>query len=336
MTHLYCPRPDCEEPVADGLLCARDTSRLRHVLRELPAAFRDLDLTATRQAKTGDGKRGRETPLMFDEDASLAREAVIGTVATWIRDLAESYGEDLDVRSLICTCAPYLHCNPTQVLVTWAPGRTMTEWCDWLAKRMHRIRAHPAVEQLWDELTNCSRLIEREVDRPADQTYLCACALCGSPVFGPDHQDEVECRSCALVVGKGDDGEPLGYIPVYSRTEEKQRAKDALMAENVPAADLRTAIHHVEGIRVNRKTVHSWITRGKLIPVEWRGDVPLFSVAEAVKRAADIPLAARDVMAVRVTDQACVVHPKWMTRDQVCALQGALVDLISAWKREGQ
>ena len=43
-----------------------------------------------------------------------------------------------------------------------------------------------------------------------------------------------------------------------------------------------------------------------------------------------------DIMAVRVTDQACIVHPKWMTRDQVCALQGALVDLISAWEREGQ
>lgn len=43
-----------------------------------------------------------------------------------------------------------------------------------------------------------------------------------------------------------------------------------------------------------------------------------------------------DVMAVRVTDQACVVHPKWMTRDQVCELQGALVDLISAWKRDEQ
>lgn len=294
MTQLYCPRPECDEPVADGLLCARDTSRLRHALRELPAMFRDADLTETRQAKMGDGKRGRETPLPFDEDAAQAREAVIGTVSTWIRDLAETHGEDLDHRQLICAG------HACVTVVSWAPGRTMTQWCAWLTQRVHRIRAHPAIEQLWDELTHCLRLMEQTVDRPADQTYLCSCALCGSPVFGPEHQDEVECRACALVVGKGDDGEPLGYIPVYSRTEEKQRSKDALCQENVPAGDLRTAIYHVEGTRVNRKTVHSWITRGKLIPVEWRGDVPLFSVAEAVKRAADIPLTARDVADVDV------------------------------------
>lgn len=289
MTQLYCPRPDCEEPSSDGLLCARDTSRLRHALRELPAAFRDLDLTLTRQAKTGSGQRGQETPLVVDWEASIARDAVIGTVATWIRDLAETHGEDLDRRELVCAG------HACTVLVTWVPGRTMSEWCDWLAKRMHRIRAHPAVEQLFDELTNCPRLIDREVDRPPDQTYLCACALCGSPVFGPEHQDEVECRRCAEVVGKDDAGEPLGYIPVYSRTEEKQRSKDALRETNVPAGDLRAAIAHVEGWWVNRKTVHSWITRGRLVPVEWRGDVPLYSVADAVARAADIPLAARNL-----------------------------------------
>lgn len=43
-----------------------------------------------------------------------------------------------------------------------------------------------------------------------------------------------------------------------------------------------------------------------------------------------------DIMAVRVTDQACIVHPKWMTRDQICDLQGALLQLITGWDREGQ
>ena len=42
------------------------------------------------------------------------------------------------------------------------------------------------------------------------------------------------------------------------------------------------------------------------------------------------------IMAVRVTDQACVVHPKWMTRDQVCDLQAALVQLITGWKASDQ
>ena len=168
-------------------------------------------------------------------------------------------------------------------------------------------------EQIWDELMYCARMIEREVDRPPDQTYLCACAICGHPVFGPEHLDEVECRRCREVVGAE------GYVPVYSRTEEKQRSKDALQAEHVPAADLRTAVHHAAGLKVNRRTMHSWITRqrlqakacraytwvstdqGKALRPAWshrKDDVAhtlLYLVGDAVKLAQDIPL--RDLQA---------------------------------------
>lgn len=285
MSDIACPNyAECGVWTQDGLLCSRCTSRLRHALNTLPAAFKDLDLTTTRQAKTGgQTKRSRETPLPVNLDASFTSDDVVLTVATWIRELAERHGEDLDRQQLIC------HGHACVTVTTWAPGRTMREWCTWLAERMYRIRSHDAPEQIWDELMYCARMIEREVDRPPDQTYLCACAICGHPVFGPEHLDEVECRRCREVVGDE------GYVPVYSRTEEKQRSREALEAEHVPAVDLRTAIRHVCGIGVNRKTLHSWITRGRLVAVEWKGDVPLYSVADAVKRANEIPVAARDL-----------------------------------------
>lgn len=38
-----------------------------------------------------------------------------------------------------------------------------------------------------------------------------------------------------------------------------------------------------------------------------------------------------DVIAVRVTDQACAVHPKWMTREQTAQLYDALGQLLMKW-----
>lgn len=40
------------------------------------------------------------------------------------------------------------------------------------------------------------------------------------------------------------------------------------------------------------------------------------------------------VMAVRVTDQACVVHPKWMTRKQFTELYVTLGQVLMKWEQD--
>jgi hypothetical protein len=40
------------------------------------------------------------------------------------------------------------------------------------------------------------------------------------------------------------------------------------------------------------------------------------------------------VLAVRVTDQACVVHPKWMTREQTVDLCESLGQLLVGWDED--
>lgn len=299
---IPCPRAfaeehPCGEMTPDGLLCRRCESRLRHALKELPTLWQHLQVTLTRQAKTETGgKRGTEEPLPFSFDASWDSDAVIMTITTWIRDIQETYG------------------------VTTDPGTTMTSWCLWLLEQMHHIRNHPAVEQLWDELTEPGRVIKRTIDRPADLVFVCPCALCGHQVFAPEGVDEVECKECRRVVGD------TGYVPTYSKAEEEQRKKELMRQEVVPAHDLREAISYVEGIRVNRKTLHSWIARNRLKANQcqayaWVGDhlvptwkrrrvrrrkrvngqpvgyyedlvvhVPLYLVEDAVKLARDIPL----------------------------------------------
>lgn len=260
---IPCPRAwadehPCGEMTPDGLLCSRCTSALRYGLGKLAELWPELETTRSRQAKTATStRRSSETPLPFSYDAAWAIDAVTNAVGTWIRDLAERYGE---VQVLApCRCAPPRKpCRGPVVQLEHDPGRTMRDWCAWLTTRMHRIRAHPAVTQLWDELTDSVRLVKRTIDRPVEQTYLCACAICGHPVFGPEGVEEVECRECRKVAGTD------GFVPVYARGEAERLRKDATRASHVPAGDLRTAVAYVEGVTVNRKTMHSWITRNRL------------------------------------------------------------------------
>lgn len=267
---IPCPRAyaelhPCDEMTPDGLLGPKCTSALRHGLKELGELWLELETDRARQNVSGAGGRSTETPLPFGFDAAWTHEAVVNTVSTWIRDLAELHGEDLEKRERICTCKPYRACRMDTVEVTWAPGRTMAEWCAWLSQRMHRIRAHPAVDQLWDELMDAVRAVKKSIYRDPEQTYVCACVICGNPVFGPANQEEIPCRECLRVVDRDDQGEPTGFVPVYARAEAEELRKEATRESLVPAGDLRTAISYTEGIRVNRKTLHSWIRRDKLI-----------------------------------------------------------------------
>lgn len=302
---IPCPRAyaedrPCGEMTPDGRLCRQCESRLRHSLKELPDLWRHLQLTRTRQARTGtSGQRGSEDPLPFSFDASWDSDAIIMTLHTWIRDLQETYGISTD------------------------PGSDMTSWCSWLTGQMHHIRNHPAVDQLWDELTEPARVIKRTVDQPAEQTYVCVCAICSARVFGPEWADEVECRRCREVADR--DGE--GYVPAYSRMEEEDHKRELLRDSVVMVGELRSAVLHTEGIRVNRKTLHSWVTRERLKPMACRAytwvntdeglrlrptwthrkdgvtHTQQYRVSDAVLLAQDIPLRDLQVDEVKVDDR---------------------------------
>lgn len=267
----------------DGLLCRKCTSRLRHILRELPSAHRDLDLTLTRQSKTGDpGKRGRETPIVFDQVASLTSTDVAHTMIVWIGDLAELNGEDLDRRDLIC------HGHACVTVISWKPGRTMRDWCDWLTQRMHQIRRHPKAEQMFDELTYAMRIALRTVDRPADVEFAGRCDLCGSDIYArPGTEaagEEVACRKCAEVAGPG------GYVPYYDVADRRGWMRDQYRSGLAAGPEILAVVPSMFEVEINPNTFRSWVARGLLLASGNGPAGPLYSVDRVVdlaEKAAD-------------------------------------------------
>lgn len=335
---IPCPRAfaelhPCDEMTPDGLLGPACTSALRHALKELGDLWPELEVDRSRQnVGESTGRRSTETPLAFGYDAAWTYEAVRMTVLTWIKDMAERHGEVIVQRP--CRCRPPLKPCPGRVIrLEHDPGRTMREWCTWLLQRMHRIRMHPAVGQLFDELTDSLRAVKKSVYRDPEQTYVCQCVICQKPVFGPATAEEIPCRECLRVVDRDENGEPVGFIPVYARAEAEELRKEATRASLVPAGDLRTAIGYTEGIRVNRKTLHSWIRRDRLVAKGCRAytwvstldegrprDVLtaswlptddgvqhelLYLVEDAIKLARDIPL--RDLQAEEAEQQVEII-----------------------------
>lgn len=273
---IPCPRAyaedrPCGEMTPDGLLCAKCTSRLRYTLNHLPAAYKDLDVTLTRQSKTGEpGKRGRETPIVFDQVASLTGTDVAHTLIVWIGAVAERAGEDLDRRDLIC------HGHSCVTVITWAPGRTLREWCGWLLQRMGRIRSHPEVAEMYDELTYALKIALRAVDRPADVEFAGRCDLCGSDIYArPGTEiagEEVACRRCVEVVG------PDGYVPYYDVADRRSWMRSQYRESLAPAPEIMLVSPSMFGVEINANTFRSWVNRGLLVASGNGPAGPLYSV----------------------------------------------------------
>lgn len=269
---IPCPRAECDEPTSDGLLCSTDASRLRRTLRSLPGLIVNLDEAITKQARIVDKNRVRRSrrsgsPVPYDERLDGIRQRAVETVVPWVRDLAESHGEQTPIADL----------------------RTTEAWqvvCDWLRDRMFRIRGAQDVGHLYDKLTYTEREITRAVDLPPDRVYLCACAICGKGVFAPEHKAEIECQHCRRVVEEAG-GE--GYVPVYSRAEEDARRLDALRGSLVCFDDVRLAVETLQKISLNPKTMRSWIDRG-MLPERGRDATgsALYSVGDALSLASRV------------------------------------------------
>jgi hypothetical protein len=257
-------------------MCAKDTAILRNALRALPAGFADLTTDLTRQAKKGGGIGGKSAgiPLPFGFDASWDRDAVILTVTTWIRELAESYGEDLYTHTPVpCECrVPYAlttkSCRGAHIRHDYIPGSTMKSWCEWLIARLHRIRGHQAVEQIVDELLDAERLCRRTADRPAEREFVTTCAICGKGVYSAAKVDDdtwdtwVGCRECKRMAPRDEiSGEIVGDIPEYqvgpSRLARLEALKQAVLAER----DLLVAVQALRGEPLSPKTFRAWARR---------------------------------------------------------------------------
>lgn len=224
--------PSCGRPEADGLLCGRCTEYLVKDLQSMPEWLHELDLSLSRQTGKVESVGGKTAgiPAPANLDALQVYSYVRNQLQTWVRELA--LGDDRDLAD-----------NPRA-------------WAHWLAKRVQRMRMHPAVDELISEIDYCHKLIRRVVDRPIDRIYVGECATCKRAIHAPADADFAVCQRC-----KAAGVEPLPEVSVIPR-----RAELLAIAEQrqLPAAEVLHMIALFWQVTIPRRTFRSWIQRGQL------------------------------------------------------------------------
>ena len=233
--------PSCAGRSDDNLICVPCTAPLRRALSELPELMRELrcNLTRQNQAGSGNGGRGRETPLPYDVNSSEVHYTVTNTVAAWIRTLDAGDLNDIS-------------------------EDTMTAWCRWLLKRIPRIRGHQDAAQLIDEIMYAHRIIRPAIDRPPDREYVCPCVICGHGVYAAPGAVWVACQRCAEVAERDEDGAVIGYVPEYTVADAHLNRLAVLRDQMLCEQDVLTAVEVLRKETVPAKTMRSWINRGRL------------------------------------------------------------------------
>lgn len=248
MSELSCPV--CFHPVRDGLVCRVCTGHIRKDIEALPGWMAELDLQLTRQGQlgTGNGGRGAETPLVFDVRSSETRDLIVNTVTSWVRDMQETYADDMD------------------------PGTDMESWCAWLVERIHRIRGHQDVEHMAGEMRHCVHLAIQSVDLPQLRLPCGPCPTCGKPVSAPIGADEGKCRACAW---EGVDSR----VPAdHSLPSVLTRAREALVTRKQILDAAR--LYQVE---IDRRRLSEWVKTGRLKAVHVSDEgTPHYRVGDAL------------------------------------------------------
>jgi hypothetical protein len=167
----------CTRDNRDGFACAACTTTLADDLRTLGWLASELFITRTRQARLAGGTRSRGgSPLAFHPRAAMAYDQLHNNLFGWVRVIRS--GDQ------------------------W-PADAADSMAAWLADRADRLRLHPAVDDLAQDVKAYTDDALNIINpTPDEQTYgVCGEVLvdgrtCDSHLYGPPRVDWVRCGRC--------------------------------------------------------------------------------------------------------------------------------------------
>ncbi|RKS07581.1 hypothetical protein DFP74_3259 [Nocardiopsis sp. Huas11] len=248
---IPCGVPSCVNPVADdALVCAGCAQRLANALELVVGdgdggLAEDLDLTLSRQRRTGPGNMGRrstETPLAYDPTASEAAAVLRNTLSTWCRLLHEEIGGRL-------------------------PADTTPAMAAWLGRFVSWLRRSDFGPECVDEVLAAVAEAQRAVDLPAERVIAGLCEQCGSACYARPGAEHTRCRECDT---------PLAV------RDGRRRLLLAAGEHLVTAADAARALNTL-GHEVTAAAVRGYARRGRLTS-RGTGSAgrPLYSLGEVI------------------------------------------------------
>lgn len=245
----------CSRPAPDAVICPSCTGQAAALLRQVPWLVEQLTVTLTRQARMGDrnGPRSTETPVYFDQRASVDLETFRLDLARWATAVAEHRGITVDADS------------------------TPAGLSRWLLRWNGAAAQHPDAGDYLTELTAMIRAAERTIDRAPDMRCLGPCDVdgCVAWLYVPVHADIAYC--------------PSPDCDAQYRVEDRrawllEQTVDRLMT----AAEIAQDLPWIAGTKIDRKLINKWSSRDKITrydphPTDKR-HAPRFRVGEVIDR----------------------------------------------------
>jgi hypothetical protein len=233
---LTCP--SCQGQSDDGLLCQREVLRYSDDLHEIIDLWVELDLTLTRQTKTGGGNTGiKKTeaitrPLPYNGHASDLGHEVRDTLTMWVR--AFNAGDTM-------------------------PTNTVPAISAWLLERPTQIRAHADVSHFVDELPDLVRRMRRAIDLRPEMIYI---GPCPAQVALDQDGQPVYCKH-QMYAGKRDEGyectgEPGVPCGALYNVEKRRTELLALAANHHATVNSCAQVLGMFGLPLKADTLDTW------------------------------------------------------------------------------
>lgn len=229
----------CGRPERRAYLCPPCVGDLEKALGDVPALADEVEITATRQAVTGqrNGPRSTTRPLPFDWSADHDLDDLRGTLAGWVRDLHRS--------------GPW-------------PADTIPAMARWLMRHLPDIAKHPAAAAIHDEISYAVGQSRRAIDRRPDRWYA---GQCRAAYHTTDDTTDAEPNACCLAHLYVNPGAELFTCPNCSTVFDvaDRRAELLAMAEDVleTATVIARAITVLDA-RITPERIRQWAARGRI------------------------------------------------------------------------
>jgi len=229
----------CARPAPDATICPSCAGLTVAELRQVPWLVEQLEVTLTRQSRTGDrnGPRSAERPLPFDHNASVDLETLRDTLAMWGRSIAER-------RSIPA---------PTGNTVTLA---------SWLLLWPSDLAGHPDAHELHDQVVSACNAARRTIDRRPDLKFLGPCDAVGATVLPDDgHNGCGEDLYAHLNARTITCRTPECYA-VYDVDKRRAWLLEAAVDQLRTAKQLSDELPWIAGVNVTSKLISMWASRG--------------------------------------------------------------------------
>ncbi|WP_032389239.1 hypothetical protein [Rhodococcoides fascians] len=278
----------CGRPSGDGLpICTKCTGILVRTLQSVPGLVADMTITQARLDRMSRGRVGgksAETPLPIsidkngDNPTQRPYDLLQNEISTWARALSDHLDHvwhtdrvntvglavALDkpgLRELTLNCM--VGRRRDAAALSMRPIGYLEQTAVWLACHPHDLRTHPAIDELFDSLSDVVAIVNKAIDQLPELRYKGVCQYveydqgrerrCNTDLYAEKGEEWVQCPRCRAS---------------YAVAKLDRDILAQMREMNYTAVELQSLLREL-GKRVPKSTLYRWINERKLTPRGW-------------------------------------------------------------------